>query len=290
MKRIHTVPLLALGMAGACLDGVHAQAGGATPTRVPASPSAAAPLAASMDSGRVTAPPGKPSDWVTGLVRSPAATPAEDAASAAVRRQAFAAGGRRVIVSLAERRLWYMDGRDTLRSAPVAVGKGTRLEYGSRAWRFNTPRGLRRVQEKRANPVWTPPEWHYAEIARDSGWSVARLQRGAPTPLPNGGRLIVRGDRIVHQDARGGEEIIPEDEEIIFGTTIYVPPEDTRNRRIPGELGAYALSMGSGYLLHGTPHQDSIGQAATHGCIRLRDDDIEYLYRNVPVGTPVYIF
>lgn len=43
-------------------------------------------------------------------------------------------------------------------------------------------------------------------------------------------------------------------------------------------------------MLHGTPHKASIGQAATHGCIRLDDDAITYLYRNVPVGTPVYIF
>jgi len=263
------------------------------PARASADSVAAADTSATRTVASTTAPAapgGKPADWVTGLVRSPGTTPAEEAASAAVRRRAFAAGGRRVIVSLGERRMWYMNGRDTLRSAAVAVGKGTRLEYGSSAWRFDTPRGVRTVESKRANPVWTPPEWHYAEIARDSGWSVGKLQRGTPVRLRDGGRLLVRGDRIVHVDARGGEEIIPEDEEIIFDRTIYVPPEDSRNRRIPGELGAYALSMGSGYLLHGTPHQDSIGQAATHGCIRLRDEDIEYLYRNVAVGTPVYIF
>lgn len=265
MMRIHTPLLLAIAVA-ATGPVLHAQTG----TRVP--------------------PAGKPADWVTGLVRSPGTSAAEDARSGEVRGRAFAAEGRRVIVSLAERRMWYMDGRDTLRAAPVAVGKGTRLEYGSRAWRFDTPLGVRRVQEKRENPVWTPPEWHYAEIARDSGWAVAPLRRGAPVRLADGGRLMVRGDRVVYLDGRGGEEIIPEDEEIIFDRTIYVPPEDTRNRRIPGELGAYALSMGDGYLLHGTPHKDSIGQAATHGCIRLRDDDIAYLYRAVAVGTPVYIF
>lgn len=251
---------------------------------------AAATAGDSASAVAVTPPAGKPADWVTGLVRAPATMPAEDAAAAAVRRQAFGAGGVRVVVSLAERRLWYMHGRDTVFTAPVAVGKGTRLEYGSRAWRFATPRGVRRVLSKRPNPVWTPPEWHYAEIARDSGWAMARLQRGRPTPVREGGQLVVRGDRVVYQDGKGGEEIIPEDEEIIYGNTIYVPPEDTRNRRIPGELGAYALSMGDGYLLHGTPHKDSIGQAATHGCIRLGDADIEYLFRNVGVGTPVYIF
>jgi lipoprotein-anchoring transpeptidase ErfK/SrfK len=229
------------------------------------------------------------SDWATGLVRLPSGVAAapEDAA---MRAAAFRAGGRRVIVSLAERRLWYMDGRDTAFTAPVAVGKGTRLEYGSRAWRFNTPRGVRRVESKRPNPVWTPPDWHYAELARDSGWALATLERGRPARLRNGGQLVVRGEWIVYQHAGGGEEIIPADEEVIFDHTLFVPPMDTRNRRIEGELGAYALSMGSGYLLHGTPHKDSIGQAATHGCIRLGDEAIEYLYRNVAVGTPVYIF
>ncbi|HYH78944.1 MAG TPA: L,D-transpeptidase, partial [Longimicrobium sp.] len=195
-----------------------------------------------------------------------------------------------LVVSLAERRLWQMNGHDTVFTAPVAVGKGTRLEYGSRAWRFNTPRGVRRVLDKRPNPVWTPPDWHYAEIARDSGWALVPLQRGRPARLRDGGSLVVRGDRIVYLNGPGGEEIIPADEEIIFDRTMFVPPLDTRNRRIPGELGAYALSMGDGYLLHGTPHKESIGQAATHGCIRLGDDAIEHLFRTVALGTPVYIF
>ena len=43
-------------------------------------------------------------------------------------------------------------------------------------------------------------------------------------------------------------------------------------------------------MLHGTPDQNSIGLAATHGCVRLRDEDIEWLYENVPVGTKVYIY
>jgi lipoprotein-anchoring transpeptidase ErfK/SrfK len=30
--------------------------------------------------------------------------------------------------------------------------------------------------------------------------------------------------------------------------------------------------------------------AATHGCVRLRDQDIEWLYENIPVGTKVYVY
>jgi lipoprotein-anchoring transpeptidase ErfK/SrfK len=28
----------------------------------------------------------------------------------------------------------------------------------------------------------------------------------------------------------------------------------------------------------------------THGCIRLGDDDIDWLYRNVPAGTAVLVY
>lgn len=31
------------------------------------------------------------------------------------------------------------------------------------------------------------------------------------------------------------------------------------------------------------------GRAATHGCMRLHDEDIEWMYLNVPVGTLVFI-
>jgi hypothetical protein len=266
-----------------------AQQGTASPPRVPAS--AFVPLAGGTPRP-AAGPDSARRDWSAGLVRtpSPRAAPAR-AEDAALRAAAFRAPGPHLVVSLADRRLWYLEGRDTVFTTLVAVGKGTRLEFGSRAWRFDTPRGVRRVQTKQANPVWTPPEWHYAELAADSGWALAPLERGRPARLRDGGALEVRGDQVVYRHpGGGGEEVIPADEEIIFDRTLFVPPMDTRNRRVPGELGAYALGLGGGYLLHGTPHKDSIGQAATHGCIRLGDDAIAWLYRNVAVGTPVYIF
>jgi len=78
---------------------------------------------------------------------------------------------------------------------------------------------------------------------------------------------------------------LPTDEEIIFDSTLFIPPIGTLNRRIDGELGHHMLDTGNGFLLHGTPHKASIGTAATHGCIRLRDDDIAWLYDMIPAGT-----
>ncbi len=42
--------------------------------------------------------------------------------------------------------------------------------------------------------------------------------------------------------------------------------------------------------LHGTNHEDLLGRTASHGCVRLRNEDIARLYAMVEVGTPVYIY
>ncbi|WP_088890144.1 L,D-transpeptidase [Leptolyngbya ohadii] len=40
---------------------------------------------------------------------------------------------------------------------------------------------------------------------------------------------------------------------------------------------------------HGTNQEDLIGQAVSHGCIRMRDDDVQSLYSQVAVGTIVEV-
>lgn len=55
-------------------------------------------------------------------------------------------------------------------------------------------------------------------------------------------------------------------------------------------LGTRALYLNaSGIRIHGTNKNNSIGTAASHGCMRLRRPDIEDLYPLVPIGTPVFI-
>ena len=44
-----------------------------------------------------------------------------------------------------------------------------------------------------------------------------------------------------------------------------------------------------GYWIHGTDVQGSVGEAASHGCIRLRKQEIEALFAQVKVGTQVMI-
>ena len=40
---------------------------------------------------------------------------------------------------------------------------------------------------------------------------------------------------------------------------------------------------------HGTPDEQLIGQAVSHGCVRMRDRDVQALFDQVSVGTPVTV-
>jgi len=57
----------------------------------------------------------------------------------------------------------------------------------------------------------------------------------------------------------------------------------------PGNpVGTRWMSLGyKGYGLHGTNQPESIGHAASHGCIRMRNRDVEELFELVRVGDEV---
>jgi hypothetical protein len=63
-----------------------------------------------------------------------------------------------------------------------------------------------------------------------------------------------------------------------------IPPGDPRN-----PLKARFIALGGGVGFHGTADLASIGQAASHGCIRMRIPDVISLYNRVSIGTPVMI-
>ena len=69
-----------------------------------------------------------------------------------------------------------------------------------------------------------------------------------------------------------------------------VPSGDDPSRYEYGVLGDYALSLGQGYLIHGTLYKRYLGAAVTHGCIRLNDEDLEKVYQTLNVGSKVYIY
>lgn len=57
-------------------------------------------------------------------------------------------------------------------------------------------------------------------------------------------------------------------------------------------MGLFALRLAAGkgaYLIHGTNANFGIGMRVSSGCIRLRPDDIEALFNQVPMGTKVRV-
>jgi lipoprotein-anchoring transpeptidase ErfK/SrfK len=67
----------------------------------------------------------------------------------------------------------------------------------------------------------------------------------------------------------------------LAGQTIQPGPEDPIKARWMG------IFEGAG--IHGTEETESLGSAASHGCVRMSIPDVEELYDLVEVGTPIYI-
>ena len=67
-------------------------------------------------------------------------------------------------------------------------------------------------------------------------------------------------------------------------------PKDPADRFEYGSLGEYALYFGNGYMIHGTLYERLLGRPVSHGCVRLGREPLRELYRQAPLGTPVYIY
>lgn len=76
----------------------------------------------------------------------------------------------------------------------------------------------------------------------------------------------------------------------------YPPPSDwaAGERPVPpgpgNPLGTRWMGISAPYVgIHGTPDAASIGYSASHGCVRMRIPDAEWLFGRVEIGTPVFI-
>lgn len=67
-----------------------------------------------------------------------------------------------------------------------------------------------------------------------------------------------------------------------------VPAGDPKN-----PLGSYWIGFwtdGRDWVgFHGTPNRQSVGQAISHGCIRMYDEDIADLFYQINLGTQVVV-
>jgi lipoprotein-anchoring transpeptidase ErfK/SrfK len=204
--------------------------------------------------------------------------------------------GQYIVVSIEDRRLWLKQGDTTLYTTRVAVGSGKSLIQttgGRKEYKFDTPRGRLTVQYKELDPYWQPPDWHFVEMAaKKHGFGVVMLKPGQKVNVSDGSWYEVRGDDVVRVYPDGHVQLLEASEghELLADKKIVVPPFGTNQRKYKWVVGGHRLNLGDGYGLHGTDEPNSIGHAASHGCVRLRNEDIAYLYSIGAVGTPVYIY
>jgi len=185
----------------------------------------------------------------------------------------------------------YNVGYEALRRAnpgidPWLPGEGTKLVIPTR---FVLPRAPHRgivvnVAELRLyyfpSDSGTPPEGTPAGSRRIVTHPISIGQMDWSTPL---GTTSVTGKvanpswyppQSIRAEHAARDEVLPR----------VVPPGPDN------PLGAHALRLGlPSYLIHGTNRPEGVGMRVTHGCIRMFPEDIEALYKTVPVGTPVTI-
>lgn len=113
----------------------------------------------------------------------------------------------------------------------------------------------------------------------------------------SGLKLVTDQREWTFQTPRGGFRVISKTKNPVWRKPDWAfleegepPPTNEADRFERGVLGDYALGIGDGYFIHGTLYSRLLGRNVTHGCIRLGEEDLEFLARNVPMGTRVFIF
>lgn len=199
-----------------------------------------------------------------------------------------------IVISITDNKLWYRVDDSVVFETRVATGSGKVLVKGpgGSRWKFETPRGRLTVLDKEEDPAWVPPDWHFVEQAAKRRLRLTKLARGQSIEAEDGSEITVVGSEVVRRDPDGTQTPleVTDGREIVVDGQLIVPPFGTRQRRYEGVLGTHRLILGNGYAIHGTNVPSSIGQSVSHGCVRMLNEHIAYLYEIVPVGTPVYIY
>ncbi len=142
-------------------------------------------------------------------------------------------------------------------------------------------------------------------IIIDQTHNRLRLMRGDETlleaPCSAGSGMVLKegsGGRVwVFDTPRGRFEVLAKAENPVWrkpdwafieeGETV---PRNPADRLEYGSLGEYALYFGNGYMIHGTLYERLLGRPVSHGCIRLGREPLREVFRQSPIGTPVYIY
>lgn len=120
--------------------------------------------------------------------------------------------------------------------------------------------------------------------------------------LGSGKVLKTERTKWIFETPRGAFEVIDKKEDPVWTKPDWafiekkqkVPPANSPKRIVKGYLGKYGIYLCKGkqfegYIIHGTPEEDLIGLNVSHGCIRMKEEDLTSVYNVVEIGTPVII-
>jgi len=109
------------------------------------------------------------------------------------------------------------------------------------------------------------------------GWHSIAGKAGADAPWGQ----VFRSGKPTSEIWRPGDET---KEDLVLTRILFLAGEE------PGEnKGGNVDSFARYIYIHGTPAESLIGTPASHGCIRLRNDDVIEAFDLIPEGTPVLI-
>ncbi|HLH20809.1 MAG TPA: L,D-transpeptidase [Bryobacteraceae bacterium] len=132
--------------------------------------------------------------------------------------------------------------------------------------------------------------------------AIAQEKTGKPArrivvSLPDRKLAVLEDDRVLKvYDTAVGAPVTPSPTgDFTIVTRVSHPTWYTKGRTVPpgaaNPLGTRWLGLSAkGYGIHGTNRPSSIGHDASHGCIRMRNRDVEELFEMVSVGDAVEMY
>jgi len=131
-------------------------------------------------------------------------------------------------------------------------------------------------------------------LAQDNS---SRPARRIVVSIPDRKLAVLEGDRIVRifETAVGAPKSPSPTGVYQIVNSIADPTWYTKGKIVPpgkcNPLGTRWLGLSrKGYGIHGTNRPDSIGHNASHGCIRMRNREVEELFKMVAVGEKVELY
>jgi len=177
-----------------------------------------------------------------------------------------------------------------LRATPAVEGRHLKRLFGSRAIRIALKTNMRL-------PIHLAFDVLRPKVAEDSLGPAVVILRDSKKLFLYVDAKFVRWFRIATGQASyptpvGDFEVVTKERDPWWNP----PPSDWARGQSPvppgpgNPLGTRWMGLSAPYVgIHGTPDAASIGYSASHGCIRMRIPDAEWLFQRVEIGTPVFI-